>query len=65
MYPFANFSFTPQSGTGYSYENYGVGFPMFPTIPNNYRIVTQNFLGEKGDSDDGLIIRLDSKEKEE
>jgi hypothetical protein len=65
MYPYANFSFTPQSGTGYPYESYGVGFPIFPTIPNNYKIVTQNFQVEKGDSDDGSIIKLDSKDKEE
>jgi hypothetical protein len=65
MYPYANFSFTPQSGTGYPYENYGMGFPMFPTIPNHYKLVTQNLQGERLDSDDGNTIKFESKEKEE
>jgi hypothetical protein len=53
-----NFSFTPQTGNGYPYENFGMGYPMFPTIPNHYKVSSQNSLAQTETSDEG-------KDKEE
>jgi hypothetical protein len=68
-YPYANFSFTPQSQTQLNMnDNYSTQqmFPIFPTIPQHYK-VNQKPLKQELTLDENLFTmdRTNSKDREE
>ena len=71
-YPYTNFSFTPHSNiNGPIDNNFALGFPMFPTIPNSYKMNMQG-IAETNIEDNNDFTNLpkndrkgDSNEREE